>query len=191
MKRDNEKFRLIMKRIWLVILLVFIVIRFILNPQGIKVLLFNISPNFINLVLFLGIIICPIIFWIPKRREIKWLRIVYKIITSIILVFSLIIYLIFYSEIKYFNFKSSDGNRTLVVEEDSFLLAGRSRFYEKSFGIFIKSLDKEISTDDGFRPFSTNSYQLIWQDKDTVRIEYDFGNAGIWKTETINFKRND
>lgn len=191
MKRDNEKFRLIMKRIWLVILLVFIVIRFILNPQGIKVLLFNISPNFINLVLFLGIIICPIIFWIPKKREIKWLKIVYNIITSIILVFSLIIYLFFYSEIKYFNFKSSYGNRTLIVEEDSFLLSGRSHFYKKSFGIFIKSLNQEISTDDGFRPFSTNSYQLIWQDKDTVRIEYDFGNAGIWKTETINFKQND
>lgn len=190
MKRDNEKFRLIMKRIWLVILLVFIVIRFILNPQGIKVLLFNISPNFINLVLFLGIIICPIIFWIPKKREIKWLKIVYNIITSIILVFSLIIYLFFYSEIKYFNFKLSYGNRTLIVEEDSFLLSGRSHFYKKSFGIFIKSLNQEISTDDGFRPFSTNSYQLIWEDKDTVRIDYNFGSAGIWKSETINFKRS-
>lgn len=190
MKRDNEKFRLILKRIWLVILLVFIVIVFILNPQGIKFLLFNISPNFINLVMFLGIIICPIIFWIPKKREVKWLKIIYNIIAPIIIVFNLIIYLFFYSEIKYFYFKLPNENRTLVVEEDSFLLSGRSHFYQKRFGIFIKSLNKEISTNNGFRPFSTNSYQLICEDKDTVRIYYDFGSSGIWKSETINFKRS-
>lgn len=190
MKRENDKFNLILKRIWLAILLVFIVIIFILNPKGIKILLFNISPNFINLVLFLGIIIYPIIFWIPKKREVKWLKIAYNIIAPIVIVFSIIIYLFFFSEIKYFNFKSPNGNRTLVVEEDSFLLSGRSYFYEKKFGIFIKFLNKEISTDDGFRPFSTNSYQLIWEDRDTAKIDYDFGSSGVWKSEIINFKGN-
>ncbi|VYT71616.1 hypothetical protein [Clostridium tertium] len=188
---DNKKFLLKLKKSWFVILVLFILIRCILNPQGIKVLLFNISPNFINLILFLGILIFPIIFWVPEKREVKWIKISYNIIASIIMVLSLIIYVFLFSEIKYFNFTSPNGNRTLVVEEDSFLLSGRSYFYEKKFGIFIKSLSKEISTDDGFRPFSTDSYRLTWKDEDTVKIEYDFGSAGIWKNERIDFKRSN
>ena len=58
----------------------------------------------------------------------------------------------------------------------------------KKFGVFIKPLDIEINTDDGFRPFSTDSYEINWIDEDAVNVRYNYGNEDVWKSEIITLK---
>lgn len=69
--------------------------------------------------------------------------------------------------------------------EYNLIVINNSKEDIKRFGIFIKSLNKSISTDDGFRPFSNDQYRIEWIDDTTVKLEYDFGSNGIWKSETI------
>ncbi|QYE99679.1 hypothetical protein KZ987_08745 [Paraclostridium sordellii] len=73
------------------------------------------------------------------------------------------------------------------MEEDSFLLIGRSNFYERKGLIFIKSLHQEITTDDGYKPFSRNDYKLKWLDNNSVEIIYGFGSMGVYNKEIIKF----
>lgn len=58
----------------------------------------------------------------------------------------------------------------------------------KKYGIFIEQIDGVICTDDGFSPFSNDSYKLHWKGEDTSIINYSFGSEDIWKTEIIRFK---
>ena len=175
----------IIKNIWIISIVLLLVNMFVLFQLGLKILILRISPNFINYILFLLVLICPIFFWNPIRKKVVWIKISYNIIATIIILLSLLSYLFFYSEYKYFTFDSPCKNNTLIIEENSFLLSGNSNFYERKFGIFIKSLNKSISTDDGFRPFSNDQYRIEWIDDTTVKLEYDFGSNGIWKSETI------
>ena len=158
----------IIKNIWIISIVLLLVNMFVLFQLGLKILILRISPNFINYILFLLVLICPIFFWNPIRKKVVWIKISYNIIATIIILLSLLSYLFFYSEYKYFTFDSPCKNNTLIIEENSFLLSGNSNFYERKFGIFIKSLNKSISTDDGFRPFSNSKYRIEWVDDNTV-----------------------
>ena len=184
MKINNIKLKI--RNVWICLLGILVTIKCIFSPLGIKVLILKISPSFINLILFLVVLISPVIFWKPEKSNFMWIKLAYNVIATIIVLATILLYPIFYSENKYFMFKSPNGNRNLIVEEKSFLLSGSSYFYEKKFGIFIKSLDKGISTDDGYRPFSDNQYKLTWIDNSTVKLEYDYGSMGIWKSEIID-----
>lgn len=181
----DKNIKLIIKKIWIIYIVLLVVNMFILFQLGLKILILRISPNFINYILLLLVLICPIFFWNPIRKNVVWIKISYNIIATVIILLSLLSYLFFSSEYRYFIFDSPCKNNTLIVEEDSFLLSGNSNFYERKFGIFIKSLNKSISTDDGFRPFSNDQYRIEWIDDTTVKLEYDFGSNGIWKSETI------
>lgn len=184
MKYKNIK--LIIKIIWIISIVLLVVERFVLYPLGLKILILNINPTFINYILFILLLVCPIFFWNFIREKFTWIKIFYNITAIVLILLSLLIYLFSYSEYKYFAFDSPSKNRTLIVEEKSILLFGNSSFYERKFGVFIKSLDKSISTDDGFRPFSNNKYEIEWIDDTTVKLKYDFGSMGIWKSEIIH-----
>ncbi|WP_460294095.1 hypothetical protein [Clostridium tertium] len=186
MEKSNIKSKSSIKKLWLGFLILFVIINFIHKSLGYKMLIYKISPNFLNYILFLGLIICPMIFYNYKKDKGKWLKVVYNSIITIIILVSMFFYLMFYSENKYFIFKSPNKTNTLVVEEKAFLLSGHSNFYERKFGLFIKALNKGVSTDDGFRPFSNNQYKITWVDNNSVKLEYDFGSSGIWKVEFID-----
>ncbi|WP_155467911.1 hypothetical protein [Clostridium baratii] len=53
--------------------------------------------------------------------------------------------------------------------------------------IFIKDLKQQIITDDGYKPFSLNDYELKWLDNNSVEITYGFGSEDIHKKEIIKF----
>lgn len=59
---------------------------------------------------------------------------------------------------------------------------------KKIWGIFIKLLNKQITTEDRFRSFSNEYYKLNWIDKNRVKSDYYYGNDDVWKSETISFE---
>jgi len=65
---------------------------------------------------------------------------------------------------------SPDGRHTLIIQNDSFLLLGQHTVYEK-VGAVVYEERGEITTDNGYDPFSLNSYALKW-DADAVTITY-------------------
>ncbi|MCR1949859.1 hypothetical protein NSA50_02145 [Clostridium sp. DSM 100503] len=183
MEKFNIKLKSRIKKLWLGFLILFVIINFILRPLGYKILIYKVSPSFFSYILILGLIYLIILFDFKKH---KWIKGAYSMFAIIFILSSILFYMLFYSETKYFTFKSPNKNNTLVVEEKAFLLSGYSNFYERKFGIFIKSLNECISTDDGFRPFSNNQYKITWVDNNTIKLEYDFGSLGIWKVEFID-----
>lgn len=175
-----------LKKTWLIALILEIMIFLIFYLFGLKIALFNISPNIIVLVLLLLILILPIIFFEYFNKTL--IKIIYSVIVVIMIPIIILVYVALFSGYKYFTFKSPGKNNTLVIEEKTFLLSGWSDVYEKKHGIFIKQIDGVISTDDGFRPFSNDSYKLQWKDEDTAIINYSFGSEDVWKMEIIRFK---
>ncbi len=116
---------------------------------------------------------------------------VQKIIIAIVCIIFLVAVSIFgggfwEADKSYFEFKSPYNN-TIIIEECSWLLGGWSNVYKKVNSIIICRLDGNISTDDGYRPFSNNDYILEWS-IDSVKITYGFGNENIQKSEVISLK---
>lgn len=89
-------------------------------------------------------------------------------------------------EPKYYTLISPDSRHEIVIEEASFLLAGRGSFYQRINPFFIKQIGN-YSTDDGFRPFSRNDYSVEWLD-DGLNINYAFGSGdGIYQNERMTY----
>jgi hypothetical protein len=86
----------------------------------------------------------------------------------------------------YFEFKSPYNN-TIIIEECSWLLGGWSNVYQKESSNIICGLNGNISTDDGYRPFSNNDYNIEWS-INSVKITYGFGSENIHKSEIIDLK---
>ncbi len=86
----------------------------------------------------------------------------------------------------YFEFRSPD-NKTIIIEESSWLQGGWSKVYQKINSNIICGLNGNISTDDGYRPFSNNDYAIEWS-INSVKITYGFGSEDIQKSEIINLK---
>lgn len=91
----------------------------------------------------------------------------------------------FITEPRYFTFSSPDGVHTIIVEEESFMLAGFGSIYEKKNALFM-SKKAEYGTDNGYRPFSLNNYQLTWG-QENVTITYSFGSMGVDRSVEIPF----
>lgn len=178
----NSKYKKIIKVIWLISTVLFI-ISFI----NIKIFIFRLNSNLVSYILFLFSLILPMMLF-DYDRDWLGMKIVYNISLIAIIPISFFCYLFFASECEYFEFLSPEKTHILVVEEKAFLFDGRSNFYEKKFGIFIKKLNCEITTDDGFRPFSNEAYEIEWIDENIVNVRYDFGNEGVWKNEIIKFE---
>lgn len=156
---------------------------------GLMLLIFNLNGDFIRLILFLILIFLPVSKIKNNRyKEEKIARAVYTTMAIIVTTFTIFFYMLLFSGNKYFYFHNPNKTRTLVAEETSFLLSGTTNFYERKYGIFIKYTGHSIGTDDGYRPFSNNEYGIVWKDNSIARVNYDFGNAGIWKSEVVKLK---
>ena len=83
---------------------------------------------------------------------------------------------------KYFEFTSPDGNYTVVAEEKTELLSGTIRFYERENMLFVSHKDI-FSTDDGYRPITSDRYSVEWNDN-VMTFTADNGN-NIFKSIQI------
>ncbi len=175
-----------LKYIWTIALSLEVILYLIFYFFRLKIYLFNIGPNSIVLGLLMLILILPMMFFDYVDKTL--IKVIYNLAVVILIPIIIFGYIMFYSEYRYFTFKSPNKANTLVVEEKTFLLSGWSDVYERKYGIFIKQIDGMISNDDGFRPFSSEAYTLQWKDDNTVIINYSFGSADLWKTEVIKFK---
>jgi len=137
--------------------------------------IFSINQTTINFILNVLIIIS--IAWGFNLKDKKAVRIFLKFIAMIFIALLALIWIFFNSEKRYFYFTSPDGSNTLVVEEKSFLLAGGSSFYQRNNHILVNELNEFITTDDGYRPFSDNHYEVKWLDNKTVELHYDYGSG--------------
>lgn len=114
-----------------------------------------------------------------------------KVVIAIVCVFSVLLISIFSGGLweadkSYFEYKSP-YNKTIIVEECSLLLGGWSNVYQKINSNIICRLNGNISTDDGYRPFSNNDFNLEWS-INSVNITYGFGSGNVRKSEVIKLK---
>ncbi len=114
-----------------------------------------------------------------------------KIVTFIACIFLILVTFIFSgifgeSDRSYFEFKSPT-NKVVVVEECSWLLGGWSNVYQKMSSNIIIGLNGNISTDEGYRPFSNHDFNLEWS-TNSVNITYGFGSESIHKKEVFKLK---
>lgn len=79
---------------------------------------------------------------------------------------------------KYYSFVSEDKAHHIVVKEESFLLAGYGDIYEMIAPCVMVRLDT-YATDDGYKPFTNNSFYFEWRTDDFV-LHYDFGSGGAY-----------
>ena len=132
------------------------------------------------------ILILPMMFFDYVNKTL--IKVIYNLTIVVLIPIIIFGYIMLYSEYRYFTFKSPNKLNTLVIEEKTFLLSAWSDVYEKKYGIFIKQIDGEISTDDGLRSFLNKTYKLQWSNENTVIVNYRFGSEEVWKSEVINFK---
>lgn len=170
--------RITSDKILKIIMVILICIRalfFLLNTYyNMYFLVANINQSVINSIIYISIIIIIALLLDNKVNKIcKYLLNIFKVVSILII----IAYCILSGGQCYFYFEAPDKSKTLIVEEDSFLLAGWSHFYERESIIFAKDLKSEILTDDGYRPLSANHYHLKWLDNTTIELQYDFGSG--------------
>ncbi|MEL7571233.1 MAG: hypothetical protein AAGU14_11830 [Eubacteriaceae bacterium] len=85
---------------------------------------------------------------------------------------------------RYFYFNSPDKKNTIVVAEWSFLLGGGAHCYVRENPFFVRRLAGSMGTDDGYRAFSNETYQVNWLDNQTVTFKYGNGYSGV-STDTF------
>lgn len=162
-----------------IILLTLILTRitfFMLNKTfNIFFLILNINQSTIDLVINISLVIISML--ILNHNVKKAIKYVINFITIISIGILIFRHLLFDYENNYFYFEAPNKSQTLVIEESSFLLSGCSSFYEREGFIFIKDLKSSITTDDGYRPFSNNHYELKWLDNKSVELSYDYGDG--------------
>ncbi len=88
-------------------------------------------------------------------------------------------------EYEYFEIVSDDKQHEIIIKEGSFLLSGAGAFYEKTSPITMVKIG-EYSTDDGYRPFTDNRYEIEWNENG-FEVSYSFDGSGITKKETAQF----
>lgn len=104
------------------------------------------------------------------------------VVEGLFMTMTLFAMLFTYCSPRYTLFPSPDGESILVVQEENWLLAGWGRFYWQVCPGLLRDTGVDYSTDDGFRPFEFEAYELEWEE-DQVIIHYNYGNGyGIWKT---------
>lgn len=171
-----------LKTILIMDIFLILIIKFLNIFFNLYILIGKINQRFVVTFLILMLIIISLIYFNNSNH--KKLKQVYKFISCVFIIPILLFWMIPMNEDCYFYFKSPDNSKTLVAEEHSFLLFGRSYFYEKKYHILIKSLPYCIDIDDGIRIFSLNEYKIKWIDNNTVYLEYDSG-CGLYSDITI------
>lgn len=183
MKINKENLNI--KIVWLVALALLGLQSVLERFAGLVLFMGGIDSKIVKSILIVILVVAPI--FILRAKKNKALKLVYGIFVFI-MVATIFISVMFSQKDKYYYLQSPDGKRTLVVEEASVLSYGQSNFYEKKHGVFIKSLNRVITTEEGYRPFSNNKYKVTWKEDNTVEIEYASGENNVWKTEIIKLK---
>ena len=93
-------------------------------------------------------------------------------------------FLLFFHTQSRYSFFSSHGSHAIVVEEDSFLLAGWVSVYQRVNPFFVRLAGKE-NTDDGYRPIQAGDYAVTWSGQQAV-IQFGDG-AGKQKEICLSF----
>ncbi len=75
----------------------------------------------------------------------------------------------------YFEFISDNNEHQIIVKEDAWLLSGFGDVYEKNSDYTMKKVG-HYTTDDGYRPFSNNTYYFVWNEND-FELHYDMGTG--------------
>ena len=88
----------------------------------------------------------------------------------------------------YHEFISDDQQHTIIVNEQSILLSGFGEIYEKTSFCTMKQVGK-YTTDDGYRPFSSNGYFFVWNE-DNFELHYCFGSGfGLYKVIEMEYAK--
>ena len=90
-------------------------------------------------------------------------------------------------EYRYFEAVSDDGKHEIIIKEGSYLLSGEGAFYERTSLITMVKVG-EYSTDDGYRPFTHNRYEIEWHEN-CFEVIYSFNGSGITKKETAQYAK--
>jgi hypothetical protein len=140
--------------------------------------------------IFLTIFLIQVILSKKKKSQVNNhlfnLLIVGIIVIELLLVLYIQLFVVIHDN-KYFKLVSDDSKHTVIVEEQSFLLAGYGNFYERKNFLFVKKIGSYL-TDDGYRPFSDNRYSVEWLE-DGAKITYGFGSGGVEKLETLYYTK--
>ena len=116
--------------------------------------------------------------------EKKWIKISISVLCVLALLFVNLFNGGFWeSDKKYFTFSSPDNQKSIVIEEWSWLLAGGGHCYVK-INPFLVKYSCYILTDDGYMPFSNSDYDITWEDE-RVSIEYGFRNGESSRQQVI------
>lgn len=121
-----------------------------------------------------------LVLWFDKT----WSRVVI-IISCLVILFFVVCFGIFQAEKKYFYFVSPDKQNTLIIEECSGFLEGWSNCYIQINHCLYREVDSNISTNNGYRPFSEGDYQIKWGESSAL-ISYGFGNIDVIKDTVIS-----
>lgn len=188
------------RKVTLLTSIIFIVFGIIINilKNQFKLVLYifnNTSSNIAGTLyvigsIFLTIFLIQVILSKKKRSQVNNhlfnLLIVGIIVIELLLVLYIELFVVIHDN-KYFKLVSEDSKHTIIVEEQSFLLAGYGNFYEKRNLLFVKKIGSYL-TDDGYRPFSDNRYSVEWLE-DGAKITYGFGSGGIEKVENLYYTK--
>ncbi|WP_010238448.1 hypothetical protein [Clostridium arbusti] len=185
MKNKNDR-KLVIQIVWSLCCVFLILQHIIENFWELKILVFSINGNFIKLFLASMLILLPIYFFYCSNNRI--VKKIYSILSIVCFICIVFLYMFSFSGNRYFYFYSPHNNRILIAEETSWLLSGGSSFYERKYRIFMKPIKEGITTDDGYRPFSSGEFTVKWLSKNKVQLDYKYGSMinDIWKTEIIN-----
>lgn len=187
------------KKVTLLASIIFIALGLIINilKNQFKLVLYifnNTSSNIASTLYLIGSILLTVFLIqiiLSKRKKSQNKHLFNLLVIGIIIVELLLALYIWIFVIiqdnKYFKLVSEDSKHTIIVEEQSFLLAGYGNFYEKKNFLFVKKIGSYL-TDDGYRPFSDNRYSVEWLE-DGAKITYGFGSGGVEKEERLYYTK--
>lgn len=158
-------------------MLVYIIIAF-MKANSYYLYLFGISSDEIMAILLLILIILLIsggVRYIYRRLKYKKIMIFCITIVTITSILLIPIHLMKSLGNRYFTFYSDNKEHQIVVNEQSFLLAGYGTVYEVIIPGIMYPVGEYMS-DDGYRPFSDKAYSFVWNTDDFV-LRYYFGNG--------------
>ena len=194
---DEGNYRGVSKKIkiWLTLIGAFSVLlagilTLLQDKWNLTILLFQFSSKEISSIALIISAVCFSALLYSFLSKLKKYKILYPFVLMIS-GFFIIVFILgcllngFITESKYYIFQSPDRQHTLVIEEESFLLAGYGSFYVKENPLFMKRV-QDYTTDDGYRPFQHDDAHIEWHE-DHVTIEYGFG-TGERNKAVINFQ---
>ncbi len=166
----------------LILLIIKGALLFLNKVFSLYILIFSINQNPINLILN-ALIIISILRLINPRLN-RTLKSLMNFIAITFITMSLLFSLITNTQPRYFYFPSPNSSKTLIVKEGTFFNSGIISFYERKGLILVKDLKVVESTDDNYRPFSSNAYGLNWLNNSSIEVNYGFGE-GVYKSVLI------